>query len=150
MSDFLAHLAHAASARQAQEKHARRKERNRQSAAVSRKRQQDARQMLEAENGRLQEENAKLRRLLREIAPEVDLPCPSETAGPHNEAANDSDSSIATAGIHSIEEGDRRGDRADLARILLPSHANGQPHPEPAKLTDHAVLSSRLVTCRSI
>ena len=51
--DAISMLQYAANSRAEEEKHLLRKERNRQSAAVSRKRQRDHRQQLEEENARL-------------------------------------------------------------------------------------------------
>ena len=94
----------------------RRKERNRQSAAVSRKRQQDHRQLLEDENTRLQEENAKLRRLLREVAPQIQLP---DTRVPAiNDTANDSASSSSTKTEEPCSH--------PLPFVLLPACGNSQ------------------------
>jgi len=47
-----------------QDKHLRRKQKNREAAATSRKRQQNQRKQLEEENARLAEENAYLKKLL--------------------------------------------------------------------------------------
>ena len=118
MADLLEHLANAASSRQDEEKHLRRKERNRQSAAISRKRQQDHRTLLEDENVRLQEENAKLRRLLLEVAPHIELPVSGVklSRSASDTAASDSDSSSTIA----------KGPCSEV-RKLLPSFPNSEP-----------------------
>ena len=136
MGDFLQHLAIAATSRQDEEKHMRRKERNRQSAAISRKRQQDHRALLEDENMRLQEENAKLRRMLHEAAPHIQLPVDTRVPAINNDTASDSDSSSSTK----IEA----PSSCPLPRVLLPACANAQSDiasPKPAEPSPRLVAS---------
>ena len=111
MPDAISMLQYAANSRAEEEKHLLRKERNRQSAAVSRKRQRDHRQQLEEENARLRDENEQLLRLLHEHAPHVELPRSAPAApSPDLPSALDDEDCSSTA-----------------PRPLLPMPSNAQP-----------------------